>query len=260
MMRPHLLASSPASARRVVWNADDRLIARIASHFATGKSSIGATCWMPALLTRMSSRPRPRAFCSIIAAIASRFDMSAAECTARTLKSRTRSTVVLAMSSGLPKPLSTIAAPCAASARAMPRPMPLVEPVTSATLPSSERDASIVRDGVAMFMAASQGRAFRPANCRIRPRGGNADWLPSRYEGAIEKGSGRATQRRLFFAPCGRVVHAGARQAGDQPRAALEGQVVPGPVQSRRRGGCGSRSGSRCARRTTAARRRSPSA
>ena len=58
------------------------------------------------------------------------------------------------MSSGLPKPLSTTAEPCAASARAMPSPMPLVEPVTSETLPSSDRVASIMRAGVAMFMAA----------------------------------------------------------------------------------------------------------
>src|SRR5215470_17589753 len=34
-----------------------------------------------------------------------------------------------------PKPLSRTAAPCVASARAMPRPMPLVEPVTTATRP-----------------------------------------------------------------------------------------------------------------------------
>jgi hypothetical protein len=33
------------------------LIAMIASHFSAGKSGIAATCWMPALLTRMSQAP-----------------------------------------------------------------------------------------------------------------------------------------------------------------------------------------------------------
>ena len=37
--------------------AEVRLIAMIASHFSTGKSCTGATCWMPALLTRMSMPP-----------------------------------------------------------------------------------------------------------------------------------------------------------------------------------------------------------
>ena len=79
MMRPHLLAIIEGSASRVVWKAEDRLMARIASHFAGGKSCSGATCWMPALLTRMSSRPNLRRVVSIISAIESGFDMSAAE-------------------------------------------------------------------------------------------------------------------------------------------------------------------------------------
>ena len=57
MMRPHLRAFMPGTAARMVWNADDRLIAMIWSHFSIGNSSIGATCWMPALLTRMSTAP-----------------------------------------------------------------------------------------------------------------------------------------------------------------------------------------------------------
>ncbi|MND04669.1 hypothetical protein D3C83_250430 [compost metagenome] len=40
-----------------MWNDATRLIAMIAFHFSTGNSSIGATCWMPALLTRMSTAP-----------------------------------------------------------------------------------------------------------------------------------------------------------------------------------------------------------
>ena len=44
-------------AARMAWNAAERLTARIASHLSGGKSSIGATCWMPALFTRMSQGP-----------------------------------------------------------------------------------------------------------------------------------------------------------------------------------------------------------
>jgi hypothetical protein len=45
----------PGTAARMPWNAADRLMAMIASHFSIGKSSIGETNWMPALLTRMST-------------------------------------------------------------------------------------------------------------------------------------------------------------------------------------------------------------
>ena len=72
MMRPHLLAIIEGSASRVVWKAEDRLMARIASHFAGGKSCNGATCWMPALLTSTSSLPNLRRVVSIISAIESR--------------------------------------------------------------------------------------------------------------------------------------------------------------------------------------------
>ena len=58
MMRPHLRFFMPGTAARMVWNDDDRLMAMIASHFSIGKSSMFATCWMPALLTRTSSEPK----------------------------------------------------------------------------------------------------------------------------------------------------------------------------------------------------------
>ena len=56
MIRPQPFAFMPGTASRVVWNAADRLIAMIASHLSGGKLSTGETCWMPALLTRMSGR------------------------------------------------------------------------------------------------------------------------------------------------------------------------------------------------------------
>src|SRR5437868_14131886 len=52
-IRPQPFAFIPGSARRTVWKAALRFKARIRSHFSGGNSSIGATCWVPALLTRM---------------------------------------------------------------------------------------------------------------------------------------------------------------------------------------------------------------
>ncbi len=57
MMRPHFCAFMPGIAARIAWNGAERLMAMMASHLSVGKSSIGETCWMPALLTRMSSDP-----------------------------------------------------------------------------------------------------------------------------------------------------------------------------------------------------------
>ncbi|MNT93211.1 hypothetical protein D3C72_2346250 [compost metagenome] len=58
MMRPQFFCFMPGSARRVVWKAEVRLMAMIASQRSIGKSSMLATCWMPALLTRMSVPPK----------------------------------------------------------------------------------------------------------------------------------------------------------------------------------------------------------
>lgn len=66
------------TAARIMCQADDRLMAMIASNFSTGNSSIGATCWMPALLTMMSTEPNSAAVRSTIAAISSGLVMSAA--------------------------------------------------------------------------------------------------------------------------------------------------------------------------------------
>ena len=77
MMRPHFRAFMPGTAARMVWKAAERLIAMIASHFSGGKSSIGETNWMPALLTRMSSEPSFFSASATIAAISGGLVMSA---------------------------------------------------------------------------------------------------------------------------------------------------------------------------------------
>jgi hypothetical protein len=106
---------------------------------------------MPALLTRMSSRPDVCRVFSIISRIAAGFDMSAGEKVTRTLKSTAIFACTSATSSGLPKPLRTISEPAAAKARAMAKPIPLVEPVTSDTLPASTSRLLMFSGLMAMF-------------------------------------------------------------------------------------------------------------
>src|ERR1700687_1874701 len=77
MMRPQPRFFMPGMAARMPWNADDRLIAMIASHFSGGNSSIGETNWMPALLTRMSTAPNVFSPSAIMSAISAGLVMSA---------------------------------------------------------------------------------------------------------------------------------------------------------------------------------------
>jgi len=57
MMRPQLRAFIAGRASRMVWKAAERFSAITASQRSDGNASNGATCWMPALLTRMSTLP-----------------------------------------------------------------------------------------------------------------------------------------------------------------------------------------------------------
>ncbi len=75
--RPQLRARMPGSAMRMAWNAEVRLMAMIASQRSTGNSCTGATCWMPALLTRMSTRPNSRSHVRTMSSISSGLLMSA---------------------------------------------------------------------------------------------------------------------------------------------------------------------------------------
>jgi hypothetical protein len=79
MMRPHLRAFMPGTAARMAWNAADRLMAMIWSHFSIGNSSIGATYWMPALLTSTSSEPKVFSVVCTMSAISAGLVMSAGE-------------------------------------------------------------------------------------------------------------------------------------------------------------------------------------
>ena len=92
-----------------------------------------------------------------------------------------------ATSSGLPNPLRTMSEPAAASARAMPSPIPLVEPVTSDSLPASVCPAVTFSGLMATFMARSLlvGMMMSCPDLARQSAGteqhnANADWLTGR--------------------------------------------------------------------------------
>ena len=155
-MRPHLRAFMPGTAARIAWKAEERLIAMIWSHLSMGKSSIGETCWMPALLTRMSGPPKAEAARPTRSAISAGLVMSAGEKSARTPNSVSMAARAASISSPGPKPLRTTFAPSAAKARAQARPMPLVEPVTRADLPL--RVMEVFREGAGRAAAGNMLR------------------------------------------------------------------------------------------------------
>ena len=88
----------------------------IASILSSGKSSIGDTCWMPALLIAMSIRPVSATARSISAAIWSGLVMSAASYSAVAPLVAASSARIASMASASPNPLMTRLAPSAASA------------------------------------------------------------------------------------------------------------------------------------------------
>src|SRR5450756_2128150 len=99
---------------------------------------------MPALLTRMSTVPNSRTAVSMISRAPASVATEAVQASALPPRARISSTTWLATLVSAPEPsratprsLTTTRAPRAASCRAMLRPMPRPEPVTTATRPSS---------------------------------------------------------------------------------------------------------------------------
>ena len=85
-------------------------------------ASIGAVCWMPALLTRISTRPSSRVAASTICAISVGLVSSAGLNAALTPKSLTICARSFSIAEASPKPFNITSAPAAPNARAMPRP------------------------------------------------------------------------------------------------------------------------------------------
>src|SRR5438477_10686092 len=122
-----------------------RLVAMIRSKSASAKSSAGLSLVMPCELTSTSMRPWRAITWSTSRPSAAVSATSAAWPAAAGSLCRSRTTTSSTLASD--RPTGTTEAPASRKASAISRPMPLLPPITSATLPASEkRDArSIVR-------------------------------------------------------------------------------------------------------------------
>src|SRR5689334_3669177 len=107
-----------------------RLSAIMRSHSCTGASTISPSSITPALLTTMSSRPSSCAVRSTAPTACSRSVTSAS-------MARPPISALSASRRCLRRAATATVAPCSARARAVASPMPLLAPVTSATVPCS---------------------------------------------------------------------------------------------------------------------------
>src|ERR1700704_2476501 len=107
-------------------------MARSCFHLANSNSSRGATIWMPALLTRMSSRPNAAIAFAMPASTCGSLVTSMATPTAR-LPDASSSFAAESAPCWFRSAMTTLA-PSSANFRAISLPMPLAAPVTTATL------------------------------------------------------------------------------------------------------------------------------
>ena len=125
------------------------------NHFSSGKSSIGETCWIPALLTRMSQRPKDSSTRS------ARARHPAALLRSALMKVPPRVVAARLPASSLMSTRTTWA-PFFASVPAIARPIPLAAPVTTAM-------RSVV--GLDMMMASPLALLITLSGCRIYGKG-----------------------------------------------------------------------------------------
>lgn len=150
------------------------------SQRSTGKASMGATCWMPALLTSTSTAPKSRSVRATSSAICAASDTSAEWCSTRVPWAEIR----LRAASTSPKPLSITSAPASASLHAIPRPMPLVEPVISAVLPFNIMSGSDDQKRRSVLRSVPRLAVLQHSGCRTGCR------IERRYTAAAGAGSG----------------------------------------------------------------------
>src|SRR4051794_3249645 len=214
------------SAAWATYSSPWRLSATIRSHSSTGASTIGPSSITPALLMTMSSRPSSRTVRSTAATACSRSVASV---------SIDRPPICSASASrrSLRRAATATVAPSAASARAVASPMPLLAPVTRATVSCS---ALLMPGGL---HGAPLGHARRDRGVR----------LADRRDAALDRGLARRAvaedQRRRRGGGIGPVArgaldHHAARAGGPDKLAfvAVAGQADE-QVQPGGDAGCG---------------------
>src|SRR6516164_4474741 len=153
--RPCPLTASIDRQARTVANGPRRLTASTKSKNSSSrarKSACGITRVLPALLTRMSSRP------SVAPILAARLSMAGVSCAGVWLARWPvpgRLAINPSAASGSLAKVTTTRAPASANRRAVAAPRPLLPPVTNATFPSS----MLIADGARSVGRGGEQRA-----------------------------------------------------------------------------------------------------
>src|SRR5262245_4549983 len=142
MMRPQRCWRMWGIAARAQRNGPVRFTSMTRRQASSSRSSTSWVVAMPALLTRMSSPPRPEMVRRTISRAWLASDTSTAIVSARPPLCSMASAVVWAVASSMSA--TATAAPASASAAAMPAPMPAPPPVTMATRPESSPSSGLM--------------------------------------------------------------------------------------------------------------------
>ena len=143
MMRPHPFSRMCGTTRLTRSTAANRFNSNTLLHSSSGvPSSVLPPPAVPALLTRMSIAPNSPNVSSTSFWRSASSIRSATTASARAPPRSPSSPAACRSSSSLREQIETLH-PSSTSASEMPRPMPLLPPVTMATLPSSSRFKSV---------------------------------------------------------------------------------------------------------------------
>ncbi len=140
-MRPQLRSSMPGMRARERRTPDMTLVSKKRVQSASGMSKKGFGSKMPALLTRMSMAPAALASLAQPSAVETSAAMPVTAPPPAALTAATPLSTVSCL-----RPLTTTLAPVAARPLAMARPMPAVEPVTSAVFPERSIFMQVLAD------------------------------------------------------------------------------------------------------------------
>src|SRR5271165_4309592 len=236
------------SAARVVRNAPSRWIARSSFHLANSKSTIGATIWMPALLTSTSSAPNVSITLAVPASTCRSSVTSMATPMAR-LPVESISRAVASAACRLRSAMATLA-PSRANTSAISLPIPLAAPVTIATL-SCKRMLVSSLDALLEHVlfrktgshprvkpGQARGQAFC-GTCSALRRGDAGNFPRCRMARDVEPKRrdhrGHERKRRKPVEPTGKapgIILDPADHAGPEEAAKIADRVDPGDARS----------------------------
>src|SRR5580704_1593605 len=174
-MLPDFAAYMGLRQALVVRNAPSKWIASIFFQSAKGKSTIGLTIWMPALLTSTSMRP----YFAMVSATPFSTAASSATFIATAKASEPFALISRAVASAASRLRSATTGipPSAAKRNAISLPMPLAAPVMMATF-SEKRDISALLSGVSQIIEHDLAETQRQVGHIVGGRDHLTHWQP----------------------------------------------------------------------------------